>query len=54
LHTQNQNGEIFLKPCARTTQFFAGLHCQALNHRRTELVRGYLASRQGLYTMSRG
>jgi len=32
-----------VKPCGRTTQFFGGLHCQARNQRRTELVRGCLA-----------
>jgi hypothetical protein len=30
-------------PCGRTTQFSAGLHCQARNQRRTELVRGYFS-----------
>ncbi len=54
LHTQSQKGEFLKKPCGRTTQFFIGLHCQARNQRRTELVRGSLASRQGLYTMSQG
>jgi hypothetical protein len=29
-----------LKPCSRTTQFFAGLHCQARNQHRTELMGG--------------
>jgi hypothetical protein len=33
-----------LKPCKRTTQFSTGLHCQALNQRRTQLVRGCLVS----------
>ncbi len=36
------------KPCSRTPQFSAELHCQAWNQRRTELVRGYLAPRWGL------
>jgi hypothetical protein len=34
-----------LKPCGRTTQLSAGLHCQARNQRRRELVRGCLARR---------
>jgi hypothetical protein len=34
----------FLKPCGRTTQFSARLHCQAQNQRWKELVRGCLES----------
>jgi hypothetical protein len=44
LNTKSKRTKI-KKPCDRTTQFSTGLHCQARNQRRTELVRGYLAPR---------
>jgi hypothetical protein len=40
--TQSRKVQKFKKPYGRTTQFSAGLHCQAQNQHRTELVKGYL------------
>jgi hypothetical protein len=38
---------IFLKPCGRTTQFFAGLHCQSESSAGQSSLGGCLASRSG-------
>jgi hypothetical protein len=40
LDTSSRKVQKFKKPCGRTTQFSAALHCQAQNQHRTELVKG--------------